>query len=102
MKFLLFITLICVLVVANRAAVGRGIYKDPAHPGKCVVDGSILSPGEEATHKSHCYRMICGNDGMVTFHTCGVAAPPPGFKLGDPIMPTEPYPNCCRKAFIPI
>ncbi|XP_037816889.1 uncharacterized protein LOC119607159 [Lucilia sericata] len=103
MKFWLLISLISVCIVANRAAVARGTYKDPRYPGKCVVGDLIVSPGEEATHPfSRCGRMLCGSEGSVVFHTCGAIGAPSGYKLGDPIEPTAPYPTCCKRHFIPI
>ncbi|KAM7342341.1 uncharacterized protein ACRADG_009803 isoform 2-T2 [Cochliomyia hominivorax] len=102
MKFLILTHLIFALVIASQAAIHRGLYQDPAHPGKCVMDGKILSPGEHDQNPEGCGRRICGSGSMVEFHSCSVEVPPIGYKLGDPIMPTEPYPDCCRKAFIPI
>ncbi|XP_065363505.1 uncharacterized protein LOC135956834 [Calliphora vicina] len=100
MKFLLLISLICGLIITNRAAEMRGNYADPKHPGKCVVKGVVLSPGEHPY--SRCGRMLCGESGAVVFHTCGAILPPEGHKLGEPIHPTAPYPKCCEKHYIPI
>ncbi|KAI8127334.1 uncharacterized protein LOC111687592 [Lucilia cuprina] len=100
MKFLLFINIICVLVVANRAAMARGIFKDPEHPGKCVVEGLILSPGETAKYPHGCAIMTCYDDGLVIFYGCGSMQPPPGYVMGGLSNPSAPYPKCCRRPLI--
>ncbi|XP_037812206.1 uncharacterized protein LOC119603972 isoform X2 [Lucilia sericata] len=97
MKFLLFINIICVLVVANRAAVAIGFYNNS---GKCVVEGLILSPGETAKYPSGCAKMICHDNGIVTFSSCGSMQPPPGYIMGGPSNPSAPYPKCCRRPLI--
>ncbi|KAM7342340.1 uncharacterized protein ACRADG_009803 isoform 1-T1 [Cochliomyia hominivorax] len=114
MKFLLLISSICALVITSKAAVARGFFGDPGHPGKCVIENIILSPGEVAQFPKSpapiqnsiipigCGRIICYHATEVEFHTCGLVLPPPGYKLGEPVTPTADYPKCCKRAFVPI
>ncbi|KAM7360658.1 uncharacterized protein ACRADG_006721 isoform 2-T2 [Cochliomyia hominivorax] len=103
MKFLLIINIILGLICLNRAAEMSGFFKDPKHPGKCVVDGIIMSPGEEVLNpKGECSRVFCGEESYAVIQTCGVFVPPKGYKLGEPIEPNAPYPKCCKSHFIPI
>ncbi|KPU74423.1 uncharacterized protein Dana_GF26392 [Drosophila ananassae] len=70
------------LLADSEAAVYSGIFKDPAHPGKCVVEGLVLNSGQTARHPKKCERVHCGENGNVEFHTCGAY----GLTLGKRIL----------------
>ncbi|XP_016958671.1 uncharacterized protein LOC108030325 [Drosophila biarmipes] len=92
---------IAVLLVSNtEAAVSRGVFKDPAHPGKCVVDGLVLQKGQTARHPKRCERIICGDKSEAEIQTCGAYGLPPGKKFGKYIAPNADYPACCDREII--
>ncbi|KAM7360657.1 uncharacterized protein ACRADG_006721 isoform 1-T1 [Cochliomyia hominivorax] len=103
MKLLFFINLIFTFLFLHEAAVSRGVHKDPDHPGKCVINDIIMSPGEIVLNPfNKCRRMICGANSWVVIHTCGAILPPKGYKLGEPLDATAPYPKCCERHYISI
>lgn len=57
-----FFVVAVILVSGTEAAVARGIFKDPAHPGKCVIDGLVLNAGQVARHPKRCERILCGQN----------------------------------------
>ncbi|XP_023170377.2 uncharacterized protein LOC111599077 [Drosophila hydei] len=99
---LLTLLLAALLLAPTEAAVARGIFKDAKHPGKCYVsENVILSPGEYAKYpKMDCARIICASGSMAEIHTCGVEAPPPGFKFGKARNPNADYPDCCQHELV--
>ncbi|KAM7361533.1 uncharacterized protein ACRADG_012538 [Cochliomyia hominivorax] len=100
MKFLivvLFILSVCAVSFASEAV---GFFRDPAHPGKCVYENLILSPGEEAKIPNDCGRILCGDDGFATIQTCGVMGAPPGCKYTDYIDINAPYAECCERKLV--
>ncbi|KAH8282679.1 hypothetical protein KR054_009087, partial [Drosophila jambulina] len=88
------------LASSTEAAVSRGNFRDPKHPGKCVVDGLVLRAGREARHPKRCERILCGGNGDVEFHSCGVVGLPPNRKFGDYKTPNADYPACCERYII--
>lgn len=119
---MLTLLLAALLLAPTEAAVARGIFKDAKHPGKCYVsENVILSPGEYAKYpKMDCARIICASGSMAEIHTyvkslrlasknsklidifysCGVEAPPPGFKFGKARNPNADYPDCCQHELV--
>ncbi|EDW64914.2 uncharacterized protein [Drosophila virilis] len=99
---LLLVLLAAMLLPTTEAAVARGIFKDPAHPGKCYIKPNlILNPGERAKYPDmECARIICAEHSMAEIHTCGVEAPPPGCKMGATKFPDADYPKCCEREII--
>ncbi|KAH8262958.1 hypothetical protein KR044_002534 [Drosophila immigrans] len=95
---ILLVVLAALLMPPTEAAVMRGVFADPAHPGKCVVKPNlILNPGQTAKYPAmECARIICGDNSHAQIHTCGVEAPPPGCRLGPPKFPNADYPKCCE------
>uniref|UniRef100_A0A1I8PUX8 Single domain-containing protein n=1 Tax=Stomoxys calcitrans TaxID=35570 RepID=A0A1I8PUX8_STOCA len=94
--------LICLFLLAIFAQsfgyVARGIFNDPKHPGKCVYEDLVLSPGEEGKPKGQCIRFMCRDDnGYGEIHGCGASAPMPNCEFGDYINLDAPYGECCRR-----
>ncbi|XP_059219961.1 uncharacterized protein LOC106094262 isoform X1 [Stomoxys calcitrans] len=116
--------LICLFLLAIFAQsfgyVARGIFNDPSnyffpsnicilhlyfvfkicleHPGKCVYEDLVLSPGEEGKPKGQCIRFMCRDDnGYGEIHGCGAYAPMPNCEFGDYINLDAPYGECCRR-----
>ncbi|XP_023308476.2 uncharacterized protein LOC111690255 [Lucilia cuprina] len=100
MKFLVFLFLILSVCSLTFAALSQGYFKDPAHPGKCVYQGLVLSAGEEGKIPGACARMLCGSNSFAEVQTCGVMVPPPGCHYGDYIDINAPYAKCCEKKMI--
>ncbi|KNC21789.1 hypothetical protein FF38_03239, partial [Lucilia cuprina] len=73
------------------------IYVSSAHPGKCVINGLILSPGEVHYDQTKCEKTTCDEKTMVYFLSCGIYKPPNDCKLGDAKYPDAPYPDCCPR-----
>ncbi|BFF95456.1 uncharacterized protein DMAD_12856 [Drosophila madeirensis] len=98
----IFLLLAAVLLLGTQseAAVSRGIFKDPAHPGKCVVDGLVLNDGESKRHPKMCARVVCGKNSEGQIQTCGVVGLPPGKKFGKYTAPNADYPDCCDREII--
>ncbi|KAM8717290.1 hypothetical protein ACLKA7_004056 [Drosophila subpalustris] len=94
--------LAALLLPKSEAALARGIFKDPAHPGKCVVKPNlILSPGESARYPDmDCARIMCGQNSHATISTCGAQGAPPGYAMGEPKYPNADYPKCCERDVI--
>lgn len=67
------------------------------HPGKCNLDGRILTPG---IHQSpdKCVRLSCGENGDIEFATCGVKNLQ-GCEPGSLVDETKDYPDCCLQNF---
>ncbi|XP_023308501.2 uncharacterized protein LOC111690278 [Lucilia cuprina] len=91
MKFLIFLALIVTVFSEDYS----GYFRDPDHPGKCVRDGIILSPGEVGKVPGECALMTCYDDGYATFQTCGVVLAPPGCNFPDYIDLDAPFGECC-------
>ncbi|KAL7741249.1 hypothetical protein ACLKA6_015135 [Drosophila palustris] len=86
----------------TEAAVTSGIYKDPAHPGKCVLNSNlILSPGEMTKHPDlQCARIVCRDNSYAEIQNCGLELPLRYCKLGEPKFPNADYPICCPRKHI--
>ncbi|EDW39622.1 GL15427 [Drosophila persimilis] len=84
----------------TEAAVSRGIFKDPAHPGKCVVDGLVLNDGQSARHPNMCARVVCGKNSEGQIQTCGVVGLQPKQKFGKYTAPNADYPECCNREIL--
>ncbi|KRF98742.1 uncharacterized protein Dwil_GK27604 [Drosophila willistoni] len=97
--FLLLYAIFCFLGTSE-AAVAFGVFKDPAHPGKCVVESLILSPGQSGRHPSMCARVNCLENSVAQIHTCGAVGLPPGSTFGDFKNPNADYPTCCDRHII--
>ncbi|XP_034097433.1 U-scoloptoxin(16)-Ssd1a-like [Drosophila albomicans] len=102
MSGILLVLLAALLLPHTEAAVMRGVFADPAHPGKCVVKPNlILNPGQVAQYPAiTCARIICEDNSHAQIHTCGVEAAPPGCHLGEPKFPNADYPKCCQREII--
>ncbi|KAH8238877.1 hypothetical protein KR038_005702, partial [Drosophila bunnanda] len=88
------------LAPGAEAAVSRGNFKDPTHPGKCVVDGLVLNIGQQVRHPKRCERILCEENGDVQFHSCGAVGLPHDKKFGDYKNPNADYPACCERYII--
>ncbi|XP_013116911.1 uncharacterized protein LOC106094254 [Stomoxys calcitrans] len=77
-----------------------GFFKDPAHPGKCVYGGLVLSPGEEGKVKGECTRVLCGEDSFATVQGCGIQSVESPCEMGDYINLDAPYGECCKRHII--
>uniref|UniRef100_A0A1I8NMG6 Single domain-containing protein n=1 Tax=Stomoxys calcitrans TaxID=35570 RepID=A0A1I8NMG6_STOCA len=100
MKFLVF-TAFVTLFTVGFAYQSVGYYNDPAHPGKCVYQGMVLSPGEEGKVKGKCVSMLCANeDGLATVLGCPEEYVGPPCKLGDFVNIDAAYGECCRRHVI--
>ncbi|XP_037806401.1 uncharacterized protein LOC119600313 [Lucilia sericata] len=95
MNFLIFLALSVTVFSQDYS----GDFKDPDHPGKCVRDGLILSPGEERKVPGECALMTCYDDGFATFKTCGTMVAPPGCQFGDYFDIDAPFGDCCEMTY---
>eukprot|EP00099_Drosophila_melanogaster_P001592 NP_001097204.1 uncharacterized protein Dmel_CG34215 [Drosophila melanogaster] len=92
---------IAVLLVSGyEAAVVRGVFEDPTHPGKCVLEGLVLEKGQSARHPQRCERIICGENSAAEIQSCGAYGLPPGKKFGKYTNPNADYPDCCNREII--
>lgn len=71
-----FILLFAVFVVFGTGLCQAGVYteryfRDEKHPGKCVVEGKVLTPGQSMKHPiMDCAEITCDNSiGMATIET---------------------------------
>ncbi|CAD7086767.1 unnamed protein product [Hermetia illucens] len=71
---------------------------DIRHPGKCVIQGLILSVGEEYDPKDQCVKFICGEGSVATGFNCGSRTMSNCEDLGYADV-SKPYPDCCEKKF---
>uniref|UniRef100_A0A1I8NKQ4 Single domain-containing protein n=1 Tax=Musca domestica TaxID=7370 RepID=A0A1I8NKQ4_MUSDO len=100
MKFFGFIVFV-IIYCRGFAAVMEGKITDLDHPGKCVYEGLILSPGEDGYPKGQCMHVMCSTaDGSGTVHTCGSLGTSPPCYLGNYTNPTANYPECCFREVI--
>ncbi|KAH8392150.1 hypothetical protein KR215_001897 [Drosophila sulfurigaster] len=99
---ILLVLLAVLLLPHTEAAAVRGVFADPAHPGKCVMTPNfILNPGQIAQYPAMtCARIICGDNSHAQIHTCGVDAAPAGCRLGEQKFPYADYPTCCPREII--
>ncbi|XP_073820459.1 uncharacterized protein [Musca autumnalis] len=99
---LLSLALLCLLIAG---AIGRGLKSnssDAEHPGKCVYEDLILSPGEEGQPKGKCQRFTCGKDLVGHIESCDyrfIILEPPCW-WGDLQNPEFKYPDCCMRKVI--
>ncbi|XP_037812209.1 uncharacterized protein LOC119603974 [Lucilia sericata] len=104
MKFeLLVLSLIFVRLTLKAkvsAEVTIGTYADPSHPGQCVLQQLVLSPGAVAKHPEMCAKITCHDNSKASIVTCATMIPPEGCTVGEPVDPEANYPNCCRKKII--
>ncbi|XP_015036349.2 uncharacterized protein [Drosophila pseudoobscura] len=78
----------------------QAVFSDPEHPGKCVIDGLILSDGQWIRHPKMCALLWCGRNSIGGIHICGKVSPPPGSRFGEYTDPKADYPACCRREII--
>ncbi|XP_016997744.2 uncharacterized protein [Drosophila takahashii] len=99
-RFILGVTLLWILFCWGHSAEWEGIRSDPNHPGKCTINqGLVLNPGVSIKDPTHeCRKIVCGLNGRVVFHSCGVTVLSPPCRHGEYIKPELPYPECCRRA----
>ncbi|KAM7343154.1 U-scoloptoxin(16)-Ssd1a-like [Cochliomyia hominivorax] len=101
MNLVLFkLSLILLFVTEIWSATSVGEFKDPDHPGKCVIYDQILSPGETIQTPGECEQVLCHEKSHVSFLGCGAIGVPPGYKLGDRVAPDADYPACCDRHFL--
>ncbi|KAM7350387.1 uncharacterized protein ACRADG_008991 [Cochliomyia hominivorax] len=64
--------LIVAAICLTQAAITQKYFRDSNHPGKCVVEGKVLSPGEKIKHPTlECAEVTCDNSiGLATIETC--------------------------------
>ncbi|XP_016941098.3 uncharacterized protein [Drosophila suzukii] len=96
----IFVVIAVLLVSKSQAAISRGVFKDPAHPGKCVIDGLVLEKGKSARNPKWCEQIFCEDNSMAQIHSCGAYGLPPGKKFGKYIAPNADYPACCDREII--
>ncbi|XP_041675255.1 uncharacterized protein LOC108102610 [Drosophila eugracilis] len=99
---LLTVTLLCILFSGCHSAEWEGVHYNPSHPNKCVINQElVLNPGVSIKDPTHeCRKIVCGHNGRVVFHSCGVSIPSPSCHYGDYLNPNLPYPECCRRELI--
>ncbi|XP_065366753.1 uncharacterized protein LOC135959675 [Calliphora vicina] len=100
MQVLFSLILIFCTISSGLAAAYYGYFGNSDNPGKCLINGLILLPGEVHYEVTQCAKVSCGEDGMAYFVSCGVYKPPGDCVLGDPIDPTGRYPDCCARRHI--
>ncbi|XP_017061119.1 uncharacterized protein LOC108101322 isoform X2 [Drosophila ficusphila] len=98
----LAVTLFGSLLIASQSAECEGIYSDPRHPGKCTInEGLVLNPGVSIKDTTHeCRKIVCGLNGRVVFHSCGVTVASPPCHYSGHLSPELPYPDCCRRILV--
>ncbi|XP_013116912.1 uncharacterized protein LOC106094255 [Stomoxys calcitrans] len=100
MKLFCF-ALFMALFATGFASLLHGVFKDDAHPGKCVYKGLVLAPGEEGKVKGECLRVTCENaDGLTELAGCPVQGVEPPCKLGDYVNLDAPYGECCKRQIL--
>ncbi|XP_017003903.2 uncharacterized protein [Drosophila takahashii] len=100
LAIVVFTVIAVFLVSETESAVSTGVFKDPAHPGKCVVDGFVLEEGQTARHPKRCERIVCQANSEAQLQSCGVYGLPPGKKFGKFTAPNADYPACCDREII--
>ncbi|XP_016982770.1 uncharacterized protein LOC108047185 [Drosophila rhopaloa] len=100
--FLVAVTLLWSLLSAAQSAEWEGNYSDPRHPGKCTINPNlVLNPGVSIEDPRHeCRKIMCGHNGRVVFHSCGVSILSPPCRHGGYINPDLPYPDCCSRTLL--
>ncbi|XP_059222825.1 uncharacterized protein LOC131996820 [Stomoxys calcitrans] len=101
MRFLIAICLILCMVAVSWAAEARGVFRNTAYPGKCYMSSSlILSKGEVAKNPNiPCGGIRCEEKGVAVLQTCPIASFA-GYKQGDFVNTSKPYPACCKRQLI--
>ncbi|XP_037940000.1 uncharacterized protein LOC119672906 [Teleopsis dalmanni] len=101
MKFLLCGTVLLAffaITIYGQAYIGT--FADPKYPGKCVIEGYILSPGQKFQPKGTCQQLECINaDGRGGSTGCGLIGAPPNCRLADFDF-SKPHPRCCHRELI--
>ncbi|KMY88067.1 uncharacterized protein LOC27207888 [Drosophila simulans] len=94
--------LLWILFAAVQSAEWEDIHYDPNHPGKCTINpGLVLNPGVSIKDPTHeCRKILCGLNGRVVYHSCGVSILSPPCRYGDYINPDLPYPDCCSRTLL--
>ncbi|KAH8262960.1 hypothetical protein KR044_002532 [Drosophila immigrans] len=97
---MLMALLAAMLLPQTEAGAASGVFKDPAHPGKCVLKPNvILNPGQIAKYPDmDCARIICGENSFAQIHTCGAVGVPPNC-VAETTHPKADYPKCCEVTF---
>jgi len=67
----ILLLLAALLLPQSEAGLLHGVFKDPAHPGKCVIKPNlILNPGQEASYPDmECASVRCGQNSEATIST---------------------------------
>ncbi|XP_037937217.1 uncharacterized protein LOC119670865 [Teleopsis dalmanni] len=101
MRLLLCATiLIAFLATSIHAAASVGKFSDPKHPGKCVIDGNVMSPGEKLQPSGTCAELVCHDEeGNGSITDCGVIGAPPNCRVAD-FDTSKPHPSCCQRDII--
>ncbi|XP_034475308.1 uncharacterized protein LOC117782322 [Drosophila innubila] len=99
---LILLLLLAIILPYTEAEGVSGIYSDPAHPGKCVINPNlILNVGETAEHPDmQCARIVCGEKSFAKIQKCELELPLRYCKLGEPKFPNADYPICCPRKHI--
>nr|XP_016929540.1 uncharacterized protein LOC108009553 [Drosophila suzukii] len=96
----LFLVVAVFLIAGIEASQYRGKFEDPAHPGKCVVEGLVLEAGQTGRHPKECARVDCGEDIEAEISLCVADVLHPGYKFGKYTAPNAEYPACCNRDII--
>ncbi|XP_073820456.1 uncharacterized protein [Musca autumnalis] len=97
--FLIIFSIIC----SNFAAAVFVQMADPEHPGKCVYEGLILSPGKSGYPEGKCIQVFCyGDDGSGRIQSCMGEADMSRCTVitNDYVNPSAHYPDCCEEHII--
>lgn len=71
MKLILLLAVILAGIFLTEAGITEKYFRDSKHPGKCVVEGIVMSPGEKIKHPTmECAEVTCNNSiGLATIET---------------------------------
>uniref|UniRef100_A0A1I8NLK4 Single domain-containing protein n=1 Tax=Stomoxys calcitrans TaxID=35570 RepID=A0A1I8NLK4_STOCA len=102
MKLFIFAFILMALGAVTLAQEHLRYFKHLDHPGKCVFEDLVLSPGEEGQPRGSCLRLSCKQrDGLGSLKLCSPAQPAkPNCKVGGLINPSGVYPSCCERQVI--
>ncbi|XP_013114726.1 uncharacterized protein LOC106092413 [Stomoxys calcitrans] len=121
MKLIYSSAFVLVLMVVGLALTQAGVYteryfRDEKHPGKCVIQSTVVSPGQSIKHPTmDCAEFTCDNSiGLATIETCdpvsALASPleklkdydranPPKCSWGNFKNTKATFPKCCEREY---
>ncbi|KAL7741246.1 hypothetical protein ACLKA6_015132 [Drosophila palustris] len=94
------VSIICLLAIFLSSSkvfgwTAVGFYKNPAYPGKCVIDADTILDEGQAILQAGCVKAHCGSLGVVDFFGCGKKIVGPSCTIGEIKYPDAEYPKCC-------